>query len=330
MWQQYTYNDPVGKHLYFVYTPQSYQVGTAVPLLVMLHGCTQTAQDFATGTAMNQLAEQYGFIIVYPQQTSNYNQNLCWNWFVPANQLRGSGEPASIVGIIQTMQQNTALWTIDPTRIYVAGLSAGAAMSVILGVTYPDVFAAIGVHSGLEYKAATNLSSGWRAMQRGGPDPQQQGLAAYAAMSSLARIVPTIVLHGTNDTTVAPVNGDQAVQQWMETDQLASQNTYTPDFTRPTHVTSGQVPGGFAYVVATWANANGGDVQAYWKIRGMGHAWSGGSSAGTYTDSRGPNASLALYNFFVAHSLERSNAQNIASQARLRHILSDLFKAKRV
>ncbi len=329
MWQQYVYNDPVGKHPYFVYTPQNYQVGTAVPLLVMLHGCSQTAQDFATGTTMNQLAEQHGFIVVYPQQTSNYNQNLCWNWFVPANQTRGGGEPARIVGIIQAIQQNTASWTIDPTRIYVAGLSAGAAMSVILGATYPDVFAAIGVHSGLEYKAATNLSNGWSAMRRGGPNPQQQGLAAYTAMSNLSRIVPTIVLHGTNDTTVAPVNGDQALQQWMETDHLASLNTYTPDFTRPTHVTSGQVPGGHAYVIATWTATNGSEVQAYWKIGGMGHAWSGGNRAGTYTDPRGPNASLAIYTFFAAHSLEKSNTENIASQARLRHILTDLFKVKR-
>ncbi len=329
MWQQYSYIDPVGKHPYFVYTPLNYQVGTAVPLLVMLHGCSQTAQDFATGTAMNLLAEQHGFIVVYPQQTSNYNQNLCWNWFVPANQARGRGEPAAIIGIIQAIQQNTTLWTIDPARIYVAGLSAGAAMTVILGATYPDVFAAIGVHSGLEYKAATNLSSGLSAMRRGGPDPQQQGLAAFTAMSNLARIVPTIVFHGTNDTTVAPVNGDQALQQWMETDHLASRNTYTPDFTRPTHVTSGQVPGGRAYVIATWIAANGGEVQAYWKIRGMGHAWSGGSLAGSYTDPRGPNASLAMYNFFTAHSLVGSDTQNIASQTKLRHILTDLFKAKR-
>ncbi len=329
MWQQYSYNDPVGKHPYFVYTPLTYQTGTAVPLLVMLHGCSQTAQDFATGTAMNVLAEQHGFIVVYPQQTSNYNQSLCWNWFVPANQARGRGEPASIIGIIQAIQQNTTRWTIDPTSIYVAGLSAGAAMSVILGVTYPDVFAAIGVHSGLEYKAATNLSSGLSAMRRGGPDPRQQGLAAYTAMSSLARIVPTIVFHGTNDSTVAPVNGDQALQQWMETDQLASRNTYTPDFTRPTHVTSGQVPGGRAYVLATWAATNGDEVQAYWKIGGMGHAWSGGNPAGSYTDPRGPNASLAMYNFFAAHSLVGSDTPNIASQTRLRHILTDLFKVKR-
>ena len=329
MWQQYWYNDPVGKRTYFVYTPESYQVGTAVPLFVMLHGCGQTTLDFATGTSMNVLAEEYGFIVVYPQQTSAYNQGLCWNWFLPAHQSRGRGEPASIVGIIQDIQNNTAHWTIDSRRIYVAGLSAGAAMSVILGATYPDVFAAIGIHSGVEYQAATNLNKGLTVMRRGGPDPRQQGLAAYTAMSDLARIVPTIVFHGTKDTTIAPVNGDQLMQQWMETDRLASNDTYAPDFTRPTSVTSGQVPGGYAYVVATWNATNGAEVQAYWKIGGLGHAWSGGNPLGTYTDPRGPDASLALYNFFMAHASGKSDTSHIPTQTKLRHILADLFKVKR-
>src|SRR5712691_10573249 len=154
-WQQYTYSGPSGNRPYFVYTPLKYQVGQAVPLVVMLHGCTQTAADFAAGAQMNQLAEQYNFIVVYPQQTNIANQYLCWNWFDPANQTRGSGEPAIIAGIVQAIEQNTSQWTIDTRRIYVAGLSAGAAMAVILGVTYPDIFAAIGVNTGFEYQAAT-------------------------------------------------------------------------------------------------------------------------------------------------------------------------------
>src|SRR6266849_6155906 len=163
MWQQFIYSDADGDHPYFVYTPETYRVGAPVPLFVMLHGCTQTALDFATGTSMNRLAEKQGFIVVYPQQTIKYNQGLCWNWFLPSNQQRGSGEPASIVGMIQSMQLNTANWTIDPNRIYVTGISAGAAMSVILGATYPDVFKAIGVHSGLEYQTATRwCNNGYR------------------------------------------------------------------------------------------------------------------------------------------------------------------------
>jgi poly(3-hydroxybutyrate) depolymerase len=191
------------------------------------------------------------------------------------------------------------------------------------------VFAAIGVHSGLEYQAATSMNNGLKAMRRGGPDARQQGLAAYRAMSDLSRIVPTIVFHGTNDTTVAPVNGDQTVQQWMETDTLASDNVYAADFNRPAKVMAGQVAAGYEYVVATWNATNGDEVQAYWKIGGMGHAWSGGNPAGTYTDPRGPDASSAMYNFFTAHTSSKSTKQSIVSQTRLRHILANLFKVRR-
>ena len=129
IWQQYTYNGSAGSRPYFVYTPANYQLGTIVPIIVMLHGCTQTPADFAAGTQMDQLADQKQFIVVYPQQTSTYNQEDCWNWFDPADQSRGSGEPAIIAGIVQTVEHSTAQWTIDSHRVYVAGLSAGAAMA---------------------------------------------------------------------------------------------------------------------------------------------------------------------------------------------------------
>src|SRR6202043_1234827 len=174
---QFSYQDAHRNHPYGVYIPERFTVGTSVALIVMLHGCTQTALDFASGTGMNLLAEQKGFVVVYPQQTGLANQNLCWNWFLPANQQRGSGEPASIVGIIEQMQQNSTLWRIDSNRIYVAGISAGAAMAGILGATYPDVFAAIGVHSGPEYQAANSLGQSVKAVLIGGPAPQEQGSA---------------------------------------------------------------------------------------------------------------------------------------------------------
>ena len=173
LWQQFTYLSPAGSHPYFVYTPENYHVGVAVPLVVMLHGCTQTVADFAVGTKMNQLADQYKFIVMYPQQMNSYNQNLCWNWFESSNEIRGNGEPAIIAGIIQTVDQNISEWTIATRRVYVTGFSAGAAMAVILGATYPDIFAAIGVHSGLEYQAATNTGDSLKVMSMGGPDPQQ-------------------------------------------------------------------------------------------------------------------------------------------------------------
>jgi poly(hydroxyalkanoate) depolymerase family esterase len=301
-WQQFVYSGPAGSRPYFVYTPKHYQVGTAVPLIVMLHGCAQTALDFATGTQMNQLAEQYDFIVVYPQQTSLYNPALCWNWFDPASQFRGSGEPAILAGIVREIESHTDLWTIDRQRIYVTGLSAGGAMAVILGATYPDVFAAIGVHSGAEYGAIASPLSGGAAFLQGGPDPIQQGQAAFAAMGSFARVVPTIVFHGTNDLVSAPINGKQVVQQWMETDSLASQGSYQANFNAPSTTTNDQVPGGHAYTVYTWNDNNGNEVQAFWLINGMGHAWSGGNPY-NFTDLEGPSASLAMYTFFKNHPM---------------------------
>ena len=306
IWQQYTYSGPAGSRPYFVYTPANYQVGTAVPLIVMLHGCGQTPADFATGTQMNQLADQKQFIVVYPQQTIINNVGTCWNWFSVNNQARRSGEPAIIAGIVQAVEQNTGQWTIDNHRIYVAGLSAGAAMAVIMGATYPDIFAAIGVHSGLEYQAATSMSGAFRAQLQGGPDPSQQGQVAYRAMGNAARVVPAIVFQGTNDTVVRPVNSDQVVQQWMQTDHLAANNTndpYNATFNSPTTTTNGQVDGGHSYTTYTWTDSNGAEVEEYWKVDGMGHAWSGGSIGGSFTDPLGPNASLALYNFFIDHRL---------------------------
>lgn len=314
MWQRFPYNDADGRHSYFVYFPQSRQTVSPAPLIVMLHGCTQTAEDFAIGTSMNLLAEQYGFVVLYPQQTSSINLKRCWNWFLPENQLRGQGEPARIVGMINSLRRDTTHCTIDPARIYVAGLSAGASMAVILGATYPDLFAAIGVHSGLAYQAATNVRYAFRAMRRGGPDPLQQGHAAYIAMGHCSRIVPATVFHGTNDGTVAPTNGDHVAQQWMQTNHLASNQAYTADFHLPTRATSGRVSNGYPYVVAAWHANDGDEVLSYWKIGGMGHAWSGGDPAGSYTDPRGPSASVAMYNFFMAHPMRRVDRQNIVAR----------------
>ncbi|HEU5369449.1 MAG TPA: PHB depolymerase family esterase [Ktedonobacterales bacterium] len=300
-WQGFTYSGPAGSRPYFVYTPAGYQTGAVVPLFVMLHGCLQTPSDFAAGTQMDALADAHQFIVVYPQQTSKYNSSECWNWFLSADQSRGSGEPAIIAGIVQTVEQTTSRWSIDTHRVYVAGISAGAAMTVILGATYPDIFAAIGVHSGLEYKAATSAGGALVAQMNGGPSPTQQGQAAYNAMGSRAREVPTIVFHGSADTVVYPINGNQVVQQWMETDYLASNGVYNPAFCCPNTTIDGAVIGGHTFNEFIWNDANGHEVQEYWFVYGMGHAWSGGSTAGSFTDPFGPSASQAMYTFFINH-----------------------------
>jgi poly(hydroxyalkanoate) depolymerase family esterase len=273
--------------------------------------------DFATGTQMNQLADQYNFIVVYPQQTSVYSQSLCWNWFKSSNQSRDRGEPAIIAGIVQRVERNTSQWTIDSSRVYVAGISAGAAMAVILGTTYPDLFAAIGVHSGVEYKAATSTINSLKVMSQGGPDPQRQGQIAFDAMGRAVRVIPTIVFQGKSDTVVNPVNGDQVVQQWMQTDHLASNGSYTTEFGSPSSFETGQVPGGRSYTVSRWNDDQGNELQEYWQVDSMGHAWSGGSPGIAYTDPTGPSASLAMYKFFMSHpipTLPYCHSERTASQ----------------
>jgi poly(hydroxyalkanoate) depolymerase family esterase len=325
MWQQYLYHDATGNHPYFVYTPSTYLRGTAVPLLVLLHGCTQKAADFAVGTGMNQLAEQYGFIALYPQQKRMSNQTLCWNWFKSSHQFRDRGEPALIAHIVQAISENTSQWTIDSSRVYVVGASAGAAMAVILGATYPDIFAAIGVHSGVEYQAVTNIIGGLKLLLGGGPDPVKQGQNAFEAMGSYQRMVPTIVFQGTRDRIVPPINGDQVVQQWMQTNHLASQGLYVADFKNPTITSSGQVPEGHAYTVSTWKDHTGKEVQQYWKIDGLAHAWSGGNPAVSYTDPRGPNASEVIYQFFMKHTMGEANRYEASPRKSLRQTMSNFL-----
>jgi poly(hydroxyalkanoate) depolymerase family esterase len=302
-WEQYSYESEAGSRAYYVYTPANYQIGSPVPLMLMLHGCTEDPEVFATVTRMNQLADQKQFIVVYPQQGCFDNPEECWDWLDASQQSRGSGEPAILAGITQQVQQITSQWTIDASRVYVAGLSAGAAMTVILGATYPDLFTAIGVHSGLEYAAATNGADALLAMTSGGPNPMTQGQLAYQAMGLYARVVPTVVFHGTYDYIVNPVNGDEVIRQWMETDYLASGKRYNASFHLPTSQQFKSVPGGYSYSVWTWSDSNGNAIQEYWSVYGMGHAWSGGSPNEMFSDPLGPDASLAMYTFFMKHQI---------------------------
>lgn len=284
---------------YKVFIPAGYQPGTAIPVVVMLHGCTQDPDQFAAGTEMNAYAEQHTFIVVYPDQPTASHSNKCWRWFDPAHQSRGSGEPAAIAGIVGQVKVD---YTVDANRVYVAGMSAGGAMAVIMGATYPDVFASIGVGSGLEYKAATSESTAWSVMSSGGPDPVTQGNAAYTAMGSYRRTVPAIVFHGASDYTVNVTNGHQVLSQWAQTNDRASDGTDNNNIDdTPEATTPGSVPGGRTYTQYVYRDQNGVTVMEKTIVDGMGHAWSGGSTAGSYTDPQGPEASLMMWQFFVAH-----------------------------
>jgi len=247
----------------------------------MLHGCTQSPDDFAAGTRMNFLANEQNCFVVYPEQPSGANQSKCWNWFKSTEQRRGTGEPSLIAGITHEIMHGYA---VDPRRIYVAGLSAGGAAAAVLGHAYPDLFAAIGVHSGLACGAARDLQSGFRAMQHGSP-----GAAPAAESGIRRRPLPVIVFHGDRDTTVNPRNGDAVVAQ------AAAGRTVT------TQTRHGRVPGGHAYSLHIQTTTTGQTVSEQWVIHGAGHAWSGGSPAGSFTDPKGPDATREILRFFLAH-----------------------------
>jgi poly(hydroxyalkanoate) depolymerase family esterase len=271
-----------GTRGYKLYVPSGY-VGQAVPLVVMLHGCTQTVVDAASGTRLNMLAEVDGFLVVYPEQAPAANRSKCWNWFQPADQQRDAGEPSLIADITR---QVMATYHVDAGRVYVAGMSAGGAMAAILGATYPDLFAAVGVHSGLARGAARDLQSGLAAMRQGA------AIATHSGGPGVARGVPTIVFHGDRDTTVNPRNGEQVLAQ-----ALALSAADGPKRT----VSEGRVPNGHSYTRSLYRDARGNVVGEHWLVHGAGHAWSGGSPSGSFTDPRGPDASKEMLRFFRKH-----------------------------
>jgi len=267
---------PHGRLTYKLYVPA--QAAPGAPLIVMLHGCTQTPDDFARGTRMNRLADAHGFLVAYPEQTPSANASRCWNWFRPDDQRRDAGEPARIAGMTREI---VARHMIDQKRVYVAGLSAGGAAAAIMGETYPDLFAAVGVHSGLACGAASDMAGAMMAMRRG-------GRGATAQMAPV--FVPTIAFHGDRDTIVDKVNSDEIVARAHRGQGL----------TLTTETIQGGTPGGRAHVRRVLRDPQGRPRLEQWTIRGAGHAWAGGDPAGSYTDPTGPDASREMVRFFLA------------------------------
>jgi poly(hydroxyalkanoate) depolymerase family esterase len=274
-----TYSSAAGGRTYRLFIPSRYRE-QPLPLVVMLHGCTQSPDDFAAGTRMNLLAEEHNCFVAYPAQPSHANHAKCWNWFRKVDQQRGRGEPSLIAGMTRQIMDQ---YSIDRKRVYVGGLSAGGAAAAVMGATYSDLYAAIGIHSGLACGVATDLSSALVAMRQGGSD--------RANVSDNLSPVPTIVFHGDRDNTVHPNNGDQILEQSMG--RLNPQKK----------VHRGKVPGGHAYTTTILTDARGRDMLEHWNVHGAGHAWSGGSPAGSYTDPRGPDATREMLRFFLQHSL---------------------------
>lgn len=267
-----TYTCAAGHRNYLVHVPASAAEG-ATGLVVMLHGCTQNSADFAAGTGMNALADRDGFIVLYPQQSRGDNAQSCWNWFSRGDQLRERGEPAIIAGMTRQIADEHG---IKADRTFVAGLSAGAAMAVILGQTYGDVYSAVGAHSGLPYSAARDVPSAFAAMGGQGAD-----VAAPAGHG-----IPTIVFHGTADNTVNPVNGQRIAAQAL----TGTAQTIEAEASGTTN--------GRDWQMRSAADMQGSQILELWTVEGLGHAWSGGQPGGSYTDTKGPDASAEMVRFF--------------------------------
>jgi poly(hydroxyalkanoate) depolymerase family esterase len=274
-----------GSRSYKLYIPSHYAVGRR-GLIVMLHGGTQDGDNFAAGTRMNDLAEKNGLLVAYPSQPKSANASLCWNWFTPENQIRGAGEPSIIAGITKDI---IATYDIDPARVFVAGLSAGGAMAAVMGATYPDLYAAVGVHSGLPYKSAADLPSAFAAM-RGDAGPLGLRSRKPRGAANNGPRIRTIIFHGDADNIVHPSNAASivAIAEGGESIERAEARNATAR----------------AHTRTLTRDKTGKVVVEQWLIHGGGHAWSGGSRDGTYTDPQGPDASSEMLRFFLEEQPE--------------------------
>lgn len=270
-----------GTRSYKLYIPTIRDAGPR-PLIVMLHGCTQSADDFAAGTRMNFAAEEHGCFVVYPEQPQAANASKCWNWFNSGHQARDRGEPSLIAGITRRV---VGEYDIDQARIYVAGLSAGGAAASIMGEAYPDLYAAVGVHSGLACGSAHDVASAFNAMR---------GVHSDANSRPPTVVKPTIVFHGDMDGTVHPCNGAKVIARVSSETNLKAQTERKNS------------PKGQSFSHSVHRDASGLGILELWELHGAGHSWSGGSLAGSFASEDGPDASREMLRFFLLHRLSKS------------------------
>jgi poly(hydroxyalkanoate) depolymerase family esterase len=282
------FSNAAGTRNYLGYVPSGYKQGAALPLVVALHGCTQSADTLRQQTKFDDLAEAKKFIVVYPEQPSSANPLSCWNWFNPADMQRGTGEPSIIAGITDWVEQH---YSVDVQRTYLAGFSAGGAMAAVMGATYPDKYAAIGVGSGIQY-GGSDL------------DPTAAGHAAYQAMGGFARPMPIVIFQGGKDDIVPPANADKLVKQWQTTADQADDGAVNGSVpTAPVKTLEAQSAGGQSFTVTRYNDRHGQEFLQYWLVPDMSHAWSGGCSCTAYSDPAGPEETVAMYDFFASHPM---------------------------
>jgi poly(hydroxyalkanoate) depolymerase family esterase len=274
-----SFSADAGTRGYRLYVP-AHKAEGAPALVVMLHGCQQNPDDFAAGTRMNALAEASGCLVLYPEQTRSANHSNCWNWFEAPHQQRELGEPSILAGMTREVMREHG---VDPAKVYVAGLSAGGAMAAILGATHPELYAAIGVHSGLPVGSAHDLMSALNAMKGARGSKKRQGAALH-------RTVPAIVFHGDQDATVHPSNGQAIAHQFAPQASLRQVEQ------------RGQGGAGRGYTRTSTLDGADRVVAEHWVVHGAGHAWAGGSTAGSYADPAGPDASAEMLRFFLAQA----------------------------
>jgi poly(hydroxyalkanoate) depolymerase family esterase len=278
---------------YRLFVPSTYEPRRPAPLVVMLHGCIQDAADLAAGTRMNEVAEEHGFLVAYPEQPATANPQRCWNWYLPEHQQRDRGEPAAIAAITRAVATE---FRVHPRRVYVAGISAGGAMSVIMAAAYPELFAAAGSHSGVGYAFARTLEEGLRTMRGEVRAADHHADRLREAIGARGRPVPLIVFHGDADPVVSPANAEAIVSQWNATRSHGSRAG------RPAaaQVREDSTPDGTRYRVVI-GREGGSSATEWWTVHGLGHAWSGGAPGGSFADPRGPDASREMIRFFRAH-----------------------------
>jgi poly(hydroxyalkanoate) depolymerase family esterase len=284
-----------GGRAYRLYVPEGYDGSRVVPLLVMLHGCTQDAADFAAGTRMNERADEHTFLALYPEQPAGAHPQKCWNWYLPEHQRRYGGEAAEIAMLAREVMREHR---VDEARVYVAGVSAGGAMAAILAATHPDLVAAFAAHSGIMYGAAHGVEAALQAMRGAGPDPVAAGDAAYAAMGEHARAVPALFFQGAADPVVNVSNFESLTAQWLRIAERAGAAATTPAVAEEIVTV-----GGRSATRGLYSDTDGRPLLERWIVEDLGHAWSGGSTTGTYADPAGPDASREIVRFLLQHSL---------------------------